>query len=286
MPQQPPERRSILCPNCRKLISRDESPCPYCGLPNPGSRLSSRFHLPNLLDPRQFITYAIILNVFMFVLSILISPTSTRLSANPLNFLSPGNASLILLGATGTIPIDRFHRWWTLISANFLHGSILHLLFNMLAFRQIAPLILQEYGVSRTTVIFLSSGVAGYLISYIAGIRFTLGASASVCGLIGAALYYGKSRGGYFGEIVYRQVAGWAVGIFIFGFLFPGINNWAHGGGLLSGLFAAFLLGYNERIRESSIHRTLAVLSSLAALGSLAWAIVSAFLILSFPGSS
>lgn len=238
------------------------------------------------MDPRQFITYTIILNTFMFVLSILISPTSTRFSPNPFDFLSPGNTSLILLGATGTIPIDRFHRWWTLLSANFLHGSILHLLFNMLAFRQIAPFVLQEYGISRTTVIFLSSGAAGYLISYIAGIRFTLGASASICGLIGAAIYYGKSRGGYFGEMIYRQVAGWAAGIFIFGFLFPGINNWAHGGGLLSGLFVAFLLGYSERSQESSIHRTLAAVSSLAALGSLTWAILSAFFILSFPGSS
>jgi len=30
------ERKSILCPNCRKLISRDEPACPYCGLTRPG----------------------------------------------------------------------------------------------------------------------------------------------------------------------------------------------------------------------------------------------------------
>jgi len=67
-------------------------------------------------------------NVGMFVLSLLIHPLKTGLSLNPLTFLSPDNGSLILMGATGVIPIHRFGRWWTLISANYLHGSVLHIL--------------------------------------------------------------------------------------------------------------------------------------------------------------
>jgi len=199
---------------------------------------------------------------------------------NPFGFLSPGNSSLLLLGATGTIPIDQFHRWWTVLTANYLHGSIFHILFNMMALYQIAPLILQEYGRYRMVSIFTLSGVGGYLISYLAGITFTLGASGAVCGLIGAALYYGKSRGGAYGQMIYRQVGGWALGIFIFGFLFPGINNWAHGGGLLCGILTAYLMGYQERTAENTFHQGTAGICVVATLGALIWAVSSSFIIL------
>ncbi|NTV42618.1 MAG: rhomboid family intramembrane serine protease [Syntrophobacteraceae bacterium] len=274
------ERRSILCPNCRKLISIDQSPCPYCGLRNPGSRWKHNPWTRGLMDGDQFVRSVIVLSGVMFVLSIIMSPGSTRFSMNPLDFLSPGNRSLLLLGATGRIPIDQFHRWWSLLSANFLHGSILHLLFNMIALRQIAPLVFQEYGGHRTISIFILSGVGGYLVSYLAGIAFTLGASAAVCGLIGAALYFGRSRGGHFGPAVYQQVGGWAVGILIFGFLIPGINNWAHGGGFISGVVLGYALGYHEKKAESLHHKAIAGVCALAALGSLFWAVGSSFFIL------
>jgi rhomboid protease GluP len=156
----------------------------------------------------------------------------------------------------------------------------MHILFNMVAFYQIAPLVLQEYGEYRMISIYTLSGVGGYLVSYFAGIPFTLGASAAVCGLIGATLYYGKSRGGYFGQLIYRQVGGWAIGIFIFGFLFPGINNWAHGGGLLCGILTGALMGYQERIAENLFHKALAGFCILATLGALIWAVVTSLIIL------
>lgn len=274
------ERRSILCPNCRRLISMDESACPYCGLRSPGARWKNNFWTKGLLSADQLIKNVIYLNAAMFILSIAIHPTSTGFSMNPLDFLSPGNSSLLLLGASGRIPIDEYHRWWTVLSANYLHGSILHILFNMLAFRQIAPLIFQEYGGHRTIAIYTLSGVGGYVISYFAGIPFTLGASAAVCGLIGAALYYGKSRGGQFGRMVYQDVSGWAVGIFVFGFLVSGINNWAHGGGLVGGILCGFLMGYHERVTENFYHRAVAGICFVATVGTLLWAVGSSLVIL------
>ncbi len=220
-------RNSTLCPNCGRLISIDEERCPHCGLRNPGSRWMNIFRARGVFGDDRIVMNIIYLNAFMFILSILINPASIGFSANPLSFLSPGSRSLLLLGATGRIPIDQFHRWWSVLSANYLHGSILHILFNMMALWQIGPLILQEYGSYRMFSIFTLSGVGGYLASYWAGVPFTIGASAAICGLIGAALYFGKSRGGHFGQLVYRQVGGWAIGIFAFGFLIPGINNWA-----------------------------------------------------------
>lgn len=273
------KRRSILCPNCRKLVSIDEPVCPHCGVKNPGSRWKNNPFTRGFLHGDSLIRNIIYLNVFMFILSLVINPGSTRFAMNPFAFLSPGNRSLLLLGATGTLPIDQFHRWWTVLTANYLHGSILHIAFNMLALNQIAHLILAEFGTYRTVSIYTLSGVGGFVLSYLAGIPFTLGASGAVCGLIGAALYYGKSRGGYFGQVVYRQVGSWAIAIFVFGFLVPGINNWAHGGGLIFGILTAFLLGYQERGGERPVHKVLAAFCVVATLGSLVLAVLTSLMI-------
>jgi len=269
-------RNSILCPNCNKLISADERVCPYCGAAHPGSWWKALGWTRSRLAPDQVIRLLIFVNVGMYVISILLDPSRLGLSANPFALLSPSDRSLLLLGASGTFPIDRLGRWWTLVSASYLHGSILHLLFNMIALRQIGSLVVEEYGVSRTFILYTSGGVAGFLVSYLAGIHFTLGASAAVCSLIGAALYYGKSRGGVYGQAVYKQILGWVIGLFLFGFLVPGINNWAHGGGLLAGILVALLVGYRERREETLAHKGVALACLLVTLTTLGWAVVTA----------
>lgn len=209
----------------------------------------------SIIDPVQTIIYV---NVAVYIFSLLINPSSLTGSFHPLLFLSPTEHSLFLLGATGTLPIDHFGRWWTLISASYLHGGVLHLLFNMMAFYQLGPFILLEYGAYRLFTIYTLSGVGGFFISYFVGVPFTIGASAAICGLIGAILYFGKSRGGFYGDSIYRQALGWVVGLILFGLLLPGINNWAHGGGLVTGMAVSFLLGYEEKKRENAFHRLLA----------------------------
>ena len=273
------QRHSLLCPNCRRLISSDDHVCPYCGLKNPTSPWKKLLG-KSLSDSGQLLKILIGVNVVMYILSLLLSARSTNFSFNPFFFLSPDNRSLLLLGASGYIPIDRLHRWWSLISANYLHGSIMHIFFNMIALWQLGPLVLQEYGNSRMFIIYTISGVFGFFVSYLAGVTFTIGASAAVCGLIGAALYFGKSRGGIYGQTIYRQIGGWAIGIFLFGFLVPAINNWAHGGGMLAGAVSGFLLGYQEKSREKQIHKIVALCCVIITALVLLWAIFSSLYLL------
>lgn len=276
-------RSSLLCPNCRRLISNDEPLCPYCGIRNPGSGFKNNPMVRGLSDPDLILNVIIGVNVVMYVASLLVSFFSGQgvgVAANPLSFLSPSNNAMLFLGASGTLPIDRFGRWWSLVSANWLHGSVLHILFNMLAFRNLAPFVMREFGTYRLVIIFTLGGVVSYLVSYLAGVTFTIGASGAVCALVGAALYFGKSRGGAYGNAVYRQVSGWVVSMAVFGFLVPGINNWAHGGGLMAGAGLAWAFGYLERTRESQKDKTVAMGCGLGTLGVLLWAVGSTTMLL------
>ena len=270
------QRLSILCPNCRKLISSSESKCPFCGTRRPGSWLKNNAWTRGLRNPNQMIITIIAINVGMYILSILLNPRAAGLSLNPLTFLSPSGSSLELLGATGLVPIHDYQRYWTLISASYLHGGILHIFFNMVALRQLAFIVGREFGFYRMFAIYTLSGVFGFWISYLFGVFWTIGASASICGLVGAVLYYGKSRGGAYGKALYKQISMWVVFLFLFGFVVPGINNWGHGGGIIGGIGLGFLLGYQEKRRENIFHKFLAGTCVLVTLLVLVWAVGSA----------
>jgi rhomboid protease GluP len=269
------KKEATLCPNCRSLISKKETRCPYCGVSHPGSWWMNNRWTRGFQDADQLLKAIIYTNIGIYVLSILLYPRGLTLSINPLAMLSPDNRSLLLLGATGTYPIAHFDRWWTLVSANYLHGSILHILFNMFALRYLGYLVIEEYGAYRMFTIYTLGGIIGFVVSYLAGVPLTIGASAGICGLMGAIIYFGKSRGGAYGQILYKQVGGWAVAIFVFGLLMPGINNWGHGGGMLAGALLGFLLGYQERKRENLSHKLLAGLLMIVTVVVLGYAIAT-----------
>lgn len=249
--------KSMLCPNCRRMISSDEKKCPHCGTSSPGARWKNNPFIRGWGSGDRLVRYIIYTNAGLFLLSLLISSNITNSGFNPLFVLSPSTSALVNLGATGTALIGKVG-WWTLLSANYLHGGILHIFFNMMALNQIAILITRIFGPYRFFAIYTISGVGGFLISYWAGVPITVGASAALCGLIGAALYYGKSSGGVFGQAIYKQIGGWAVMIIVFGFMVPQVNNWGHIGGMLVGALVALVLGYNERRPERFLHRALA----------------------------
>lgn len=267
------ERKSILCPNCRKLISMDESACPYCGLARPGLHNSFGNVRKIFLGSNPVMTI-IYINIAFYIFSLLLDPQGI-FGGGGFSLLAPSSQSLFLLGATGTLPVIGAHRLWTLISASFLHGGILHILFNMMAFYQLGPFILREFGFHRFINLYIITGACGFATSVLFGTSFTLGASASVCGLIGAIIYYGKSRGDSYGEAIYKQALGWVIGLVIFGLIFRGIDNWAHGGGLLSGMLLAFLMGYNDNKQESAWCKMLAYACVLLTAVILIWSVVN-----------
>jgi rhomboid protease GluP len=241
---------SVVCRSCGSLVGVNDDRCYTCGVRNPGLWGYAPV-VRRLGRDLGFVPFLVGTSVVLYVVCLLLSGGGVR-SGGPLSILSPSIESLFLLGASGTVPVMGFGRWWTLLSAAWLHANLLHILFNMMWVRQLAPATAELYGPGRLVIIYTVSAVTGFGLSTLAGVlfagvpipllqgaRFTVGASAPIFGLLGALVYYGHRSGS---RIVHSQAAGYAVALFVFGLIMPGVDNYAHAGGFAGGWLTGRLL--------------------------------------------
>jgi rhomboid protease GluP len=245
---------SIICPKCGKLISVQEERCPFCGTWRPGlygwtpvinRTLGNRLDLVNII---------IVGCVVLYVLSLALQPGAILEMRGPFGILSPGTRALYQLGMTGAVAWSSGW-WWTLFTAIYLHGSLLHIFFNILWIRDLAPAASQAYGRARAFVIFNVAGAIGFLVSNLVTNHPSVGASGAVFGLLAALIVYGRKHGGVHFT---QQLWMWAAIMFVMGFVMSGVNNWAHGGGFAGGWVAAEFAGMSER-REGRLIQVLAL---------------------------
>jgi rhomboid protease GluP len=102
----------------------------------------------------------------------------------------------------------------------------------------LGPTIEELYGSARYFFIFVATGVVGYLASSTRG-HVSVGASGSLLGLIGVLLALSSGAQSTGMRMLRSQILYWLLYIAVMGFIFPGVDNWAHGGGFVAG----FLLG-------------------------------------------
>ncbi len=158
--------------------------------------------------------------------------------------------------------------WWRIVTAGFLHASLLHIAFNMYFLYFLGTLLEPAIGRLRFGVIYfvaLIGGSFGALLLTSNPLEGTVGASGAVFGLMGAAILVMRSRG------INPMQSGLGVTLLLnlgITFVIPGISI----GGHLGGLFAGGLVGYlmfevAERRRVSS---TIVVAVSVAVAVALA----------------
>lgn len=248
--------RTIVCPSCGRLTRADASECMVCGRKRPGlwglTTLFRRLFRANGVT--QAVTIAC---VTLYIASLVADPAGALRPRGPFDLFAPTSRALDLLGMTGAIAWAE-GRWWTLLTAIYLHGSLLHILFNVLWIRQLGPAVEDAYGPARLTIIFTVAGAMGFALSNAAGVPFTIGASGSIFGLLGAMVAYGRRRGGQFGSMMLRQYGQWALIMFILGFFMSGVNNLAHAGGFLGGVAAGWAMSMAERRAEGATDHLLA----------------------------
>jgi rhomboid protease GluP len=127
---------------------------------------------------------------------------------------------------------------WRLVMATFLHGSLMHIAFNMFVLMDIGPQIEEMYGSARFLFIYVATGIGGFLVSSWTG-HFSVGGSAALLGLIGVLLAATSGRRNAMMQMVRSNLIRWLIYVAIMGFMFSAIDNWAHAGGLATG----YLLG-------------------------------------------
>jgi rhomboid protease GluP len=191
-------------------------------------------------------------------------------------FFFNGNDSigLALLGAQvlpgSEYPYSEFIlQPWRLLTSSFLHGSLLHLAFNMWALYSLGSFTEKFYGGKKLFLIFVLTGIgsaiASFAVSFFglwqnnsiaSGVSISVGASGAIFGIVGVLL--GNKflkRKTFEPELNFNAsslLTFVAINIFLgfsFNFLGSGvyINNWAHLGGLMSGfIIGAFLNTVNS----------------------------------------
>jgi rhomboid protease GluP len=266
---------SVICAYCGVLVGVNDERCYSCNRRNPGLWGFAPV-LRSFGQDLGFVPFAIGTCVILFGLTLVASRGQIGLGG-AMSFLSPSTTALFLFGASGAAPVFGLGRWWTVLSAAWLHAGALHIFFNMWVLRQMGPAAADLYGPARTVIIYTIGAIAGFALSSIAGqyfpaffflrgSAFTVGASAPIAGLIGAIFHYGRS-----GSSVARQYAMQYIIAMIFYALFlPGIDNYAHAGGFAGGYLAAAYLNphHPERVQHVVIALLCLAASILAILAS------------------
>jgi len=232
--------RFQTCPKCRALLEPGTKECPYCEA-NQAAALAMTPEQDHAATSRVGL-WLVGTCFVLYVLMVLLDPGRGDKEDN-----QQFEASRI-----GTLTFGMHHRYlvrncgqyWRLVTANFVHLDMVHLVMNCIALVFVVQLAGQTLGAHRTWVIFLLTGVIAMTASSLYG-HNGAGASGGLCGMIGALGVYGYRRGGFEGRMLQKRMLTWAAIILVMGFAWPSawgrIDNVAHGVGFVAGIAIGWL---------------------------------------------
>jgi rhomboid protease GluP len=177
---------SVICTSCGVLVGVSDPVCYNCNRRNPGLwGFAPAFR--RLGQDLGFVPLVMGGTITLFAVSLLLSGLEMQ------TMLSPSTRVLVLLGASGAYPVFGMDRWWTVLTAGWLHAGVLHIFFNALWIRQLAPTIAELYGPGRMVIVYTVAGIVGFTFSSVAGrfigflpiiggAQLSVGASAPIFG--------------------------------------------------------------------------------------------------------
>jgi rhomboid protease GluP len=171
------------------------------------------------------VTYSIIgINILVFIISAILSRSIMDINIYV----------LVFLGAKYNPAIEQ-GQWYRLFTSMFLHGGLIHIAANMYSLYSIGPLVEHIYGRYRYIVIYLVSGVIASLFSFWFSPYASIGASGAIFGLLGVIFVFAVKERKRIGKGFVRNVTSTVIINLFIGLSLPGIDNFAHLGGLLCG---------------------------------------------------
>ncbi|MDA1189299.1 MAG: rhomboid family intramembrane serine protease [Chloroflexi bacterium] len=226
--------------------------------------MGSGLRLP-MLAKQPNVTWAIIaVNVLMWLLM-----TAVGSSEN--------TGTLLQFGAMFGPYIAAKGEYWRLFTAMFLHAGLLHLGLNMFGLWIFGRMVEGLFGHVRFAVIYVIAGLAGSVVSYLLNQEtVAVGASGAVFGVLGATAAFFISQRQLLGRLAQRNITTLAmlVGInLLFGFFWPGIDNWAHLGGLAGGLAIGYVLSPRYELKRDVMGMPMALVEQRKPLRHLKWVV-------------
>ena len=181
-------------------------------------------------------TLIILINILVFIAMYLFGNGSTDV------------ATLLKFGAN-LGELVRAGQLYRLVTSAFLHISIVHLLVNCYSLYVIGPQLESFLGKWKYLAVYLLSAIAGSLlsISFGSSLKVSAGASGAIFGLLGSLVYFGYHYRVYLGTVLRSQIIPIIILNLLVGFMSAGIDNAAHIGGLIAGVFVTMALGIKNK---------------------------------------
>ncbi len=215
---------------------------PMSGDAHPIPPPSQSMSLPLPTDEPRAVWVLLAINIVMYVFTIFLS--LLLIQGTP-NFFTPSPFILNLGWKRNDLIVQG--EYWRLLTAMFLHGNLLHILFNGYALYILGPQTERIYGTLRFLAIYFLAGLSGSIASYALSSNPSVGASGAIFGLVGglgAFFYLGRTILGDAGRSQLQGMITIVIINLIIGFSAGGgiIDNYAHIGGLIGGMLAGWML--------------------------------------------
>jgi len=242
----PENARPRMCPSCGTLVGTTATKCHQCGANVRFGMAAASRSLGRMLPTNAPVTYSLLsLCCLLYGISLLLS---VRMGAAMMPDAGGGIGAIFGIGSIDpkaglllgeSLPlVYNIQQPWRLVTAVFLHGSLMHIVFNMWVIMDIGPMVEEMFGSARYLFLYVATGAFGYVVSSFFG-NNSVGASGALLGLIGLLLASTTRSSSASSQMLKSNLIRWIIYIAVMGFMFRGIDNYAHFGGLAAG----FVLG-------------------------------------------
>ena len=189
----PENARPKLCPACGTLVGANATKCHQCGASMTFSLAAASRSLGRFMPTTSPATYGILtLSCLVYVVTLLATLREGGAEGfggglgGLMNLGGIAGDVLQRMGASLPLPYNLAEPW-RFVTAVFLHGSLMHIAFNMWVLMDIGPQVEEMFGTGRYLFLYVVTGIGGYVLSSAFG-HFSVGGSGALLGLVGVLL--------------------------------------------------------------------------------------------------
>ncbi len=271
LPSKTERKAGGLCVSCGRIVGIEDQTCPHCGTAQTSGRKAAKAVADVLPSEMSATTGILLLIGVLFVLPIFALSDASffnrdlYLSGQAPSRGEPATSLItgVVMGAVWPAAVEQ-GQYWRLVTADWLHFGVMHILFNGLAILYLGRMCEELYGTGWFFFMYVLTGIGAFVAAHVGHDHVTAGASGSIFGLIGLGGVYAW-RHKFANRRFLRLIALWTLLSVVIGMRFS-TDHWAHGGGFVTGVLCGYLLPPELVTRGSDMNRLGARLGWAAAV--------------------